>query len=203
MIGRTDEALDDAEAGGPAGREERDMLHAEELGDRLLERERQRGIADQRRRARAVHSELLDRRDGDVADVGVGGKAQIILRREIDAFEKLAFVRAREALAARTGLGRPAERPQPRPAAQLLPIVEGFHPIQQVGAGEIAEIAHAPAKGCQSIKWSIHSLVLPRPGPPMKTAARAASLVKSASINGMALDLLDQLVERDGLGLEI
>ena len=61
MVGAADEALDDAEARGPAGREQRHVIHLQELGDLALERDRERGVADQRGRAGAVDAVVLDR----------------------------------------------------------------------------------------------------------------------------------------------
>jgi hypothetical protein len=165
MVGRTHQPLDDPEACGPAGRKERDVLHVQEFGDRLFEGERQGRVADERRRACAVDAEFLDRRNRDIADRGMGGQAQIILGSEIDAFEQGAFVRPRETLAPWAGFGRPAERPQAGRAPQLLPVVEGLHAIQKVGAGKVAEVTHASAKSRQPILWVTHSLSSRRVAP--------------------------------------
>jgi len=132
------------------------MLHVQELGDPPLESERQGGIADERGRSRAVNAELLDRRNGDIANLGMRSQAQIILGGEIDAFEEGALIRARQTLAPGAGLGRPAERPETRLAAKLLPLEESLDPIQKVGAGKIAEITHAPAECRQPILWVAH-----------------------------------------------
>src|SRR5205085_4190740 len=71
MVVWTNQALDHPEAGRPARREKRDMVVAEEVADLALERDRQGGVADQRRRAGAMDAEFTDRLERGGDDIGM------------------------------------------------------------------------------------------------------------------------------------
>ena len=139
----TDETLDDAEACGPAGRIEDDLVHAEELGDLLFERDRGGGVADERRGAGAMDAVGLDRLARRIGDRRIGVHREIVLRGEVDALHGIAVVVARGDAAVRTVIGRAAERPEAVLAAEILPGVEAFDAREEVAAAGIAEVAHA------------------------------------------------------------
>ncbi len=112
VIAGAHQPLDHAIAGSPAGGEQAHMLHAQEFADLALQRERERGVADQSGRSGAMHAELAHRLDGGFEHGRVRGQAEIILRGEIHALEQVAFVGARLAFGVRAHLGRTAERPK-------------------------------------------------------------------------------------------
>ena len=143
MVGAADEALDHAEARGPAGREQSHVIHLQELGDLALERDRMRRVADKRGRAGAVDAVVLDRLLGDGLDGRMRGQAEIILRGEVDAAHADAAVVARRAFGGRAFLGRAAERPQAVLAAQILPAEEAVDACEKIASLRNAEIPHA------------------------------------------------------------
>src|SRR6185437_4059132 len=124
MIARADKALDHAETGSPAGGKEHGVLHAQEIRDRPLERERVSGAAEERRRAGAVDAILIDRFLGSVLDGGMRAETQIVLRAEIDAGEGGARIVARSAKRAGCLLGGARIGPELVLAAQILPTEE-------------------------------------------------------------------------------
>ena len=147
VIGRADQSLDDAEAGGPPGREQHDFLHLQEVGDPALQRHRIGRIADQRRRARAVHPATLDHFDRGRLDRRMRRHAEIVLRGEIHAAHLDATVVL--GLADRAGaiFRCPRERPDAGLAAQVLPPEKALGTLKEVGPSWDPEVPHAALQG--------------------------------------------------------
>ena len=74
----------------PTGREKQRVRHMKRLRDGPLKRQRNRGIAQQRTGARAVHAKARDGFNGRCMHLRVAGKPQIVLRRQVDATTRIA-----------------------------------------------------------------------------------------------------------------
>lgn len=105
------QSLDHPETCCPAGGEQGNVIVTEELGDLVLECERERCVADQRGRAGAVDAEVVHGLDRRLQDRGMRIEAEVVLAREVDPVEQRAVVRARGAAAERALFGGAAQRP--------------------------------------------------------------------------------------------
>src|SRR5271166_4157527 len=93
-----------------------------------------RGVADERRRSGAVNAITFDRFVCGLADGGMGGQAEIVLRAEIYTLCLAAQVVGNGASRARARVGRPGIGPEPFLGALVLPVVEALDAPKQIGS---------------------------------------------------------------------
>jgi len=141
VVGRPHQPLRDAEAGGPAGGIERDVLHLQELGQLGFECQRQHGVAQHGRRAGAVHAELLDGGHGGLLQLRAGGQREVVLRGEVHALREAACRVADARLGGRCGVQRAAVGPVAPVGALLPPGLEARGACEQARPGGVAVVA--------------------------------------------------------------
>jgi hypothetical protein len=147
VIVRADEADDGAEARGPPRREEEHVLRLDVLGDGPFESARQAGVPLEDGRGGGVRAVVGERADGRVVNRRVRGEAQVILRAEVDAFDR----DARLIPDARLGRGRGFERACVRPRAEFdapaEPVAEIPRALGEVRALRVREHAQVLGEG--------------------------------------------------------
>ena len=142
-------------ASSPACRVQRDVLHSQQVTQSGLQLQRQLGVAEHGRRARAVYTERVDGLDCRRPHALVRRQVEVVLGGEVDAGEGVAALVASRALRADRRVQALGVHPQTGRGHALLPLQEGLQALYDVGAFqlavllEVARQAGALFDGCQ------------------------------------------------------